>query len=141
MRAAQERLEAGDQGARKIWETMGVYLGYAAAHYSEFYSFRHVLILGRCTSGRGGRILLERARHVLEVEFPELSRAVELHSPTKRAGVWDRRWRRPASPFFEANALGGKLFALCSSKFHIRQPLRRRPFVMLGSKFHEIMWV
>ncbi len=114
MRAAQERLEVGDQGARKIWETMGIYLGYAVAHYSEFYSFRHVSILGRCTSGRGGRILLERARHVLGWNSPTFRERWSCTFPTKRAGVWDRRWWRPASPFFEVNALGE---VICLSLF------------------------
>lgn len=72
----------------------------------SFYSFRHVSILGRCTSGRGGRILLERARHVLGWNSPTFRERWSCTFPTKRAGVWDRRWWRPASPFFEVNALG-----------------------------------
>lgn len=85
LRAAQERLEAGDGEAQRIWETMGVYLGYAIALYAEFYRFRHVLLLGRCTSGKGGEILLEWARRVLELEFPELFRRVTLHLPDERS--------------------------------------------------------
>jgi predicted NBD/HSP70 family sugar kinase len=40
----QEKLEAGHVGARKIWQSMGVYMGYAIAHYAEFYELKHVLI-------------------------------------------------------------------------------------------------
>ena len=40
--------------AREDLETIGVYLGYAIAHYADFYDFKHLLILGRCTSGGGG---------------------------------------------------------------------------------------
>lgn len=81
----QEYLERGHEGARLIWETMAVYLGYAIAHYADFYSLQHVLILGRCTSGSGGRILLEGARHVLRVEFPDLSDRIEIHLPDERS--------------------------------------------------------
>ncbi|HEY5901336.1 MAG TPA: ROK family protein, partial [Anaerolineales bacterium] len=38
----QGRLEAGEAGARRIWETMGVYLGYALGHYADFYEIKHV---------------------------------------------------------------------------------------------------
>jgi len=50
---------------------MGVFLGYGIAHYADFYPLRHVLILGRCTSGRGGALLLAGAQKVLAAEFPE----------------------------------------------------------------------
>jgi predicted NBD/HSP70 family sugar kinase len=71
LKAVQEKLEAGDEGAARIWESMGIFLGYGIAHYADFYPLRHVLILGRCTSGRGGTLLLEGARKVLSAEFPE----------------------------------------------------------------------
>lgn len=54
LKVAQKYLEAGHAGAEHIWQTMGVYLGYSLAHFSDFYDIRHLLILGRCTSGRGG---------------------------------------------------------------------------------------
>ncbi len=63
---------------------MGVYLGYAIAHYADFYPLKHVLILGRCTSGLGGRLLLEGARRVLDAEFPELAR-VNIQLPDERS--------------------------------------------------------
>lgn len=84
LRFVQERLEEGDKGARRIWESMGVYLGYALAQYAEFYDFRHVLILGRCTSGSGGGILLKGAQEVLNLEFPRLLESVTLHIPDEK---------------------------------------------------------
>jgi hypothetical protein len=48
-------------------------MGYAIAHYADFYTLRHILILGRCTSGRGGQLILDRANAVLKSEFPELA--------------------------------------------------------------------
>jgi len=85
LKLVQERLEAGDEGARKIWQTMGVYLGYALAQHAEFYDIKHVLILGRCTSGRGGELLLHGARKVLETEFPELVDTLHVQLPDEKS--------------------------------------------------------
>jgi hypothetical protein len=63
---------------------MGIYLGYSLAHYAEFYDFKHILILGRCTSGLGGRYLLEGALEVLRTEFPELHQRISLHLPDEK---------------------------------------------------------
>jgi predicted NBD/HSP70 family sugar kinase len=82
---AQERLEAGDPGARRSWRTMGVYLGYGLAHYTEFYDLEHVMILGRCTSGSGGTVMLEEIEHVLELEFPDLVDSIQVHLPDERS--------------------------------------------------------
>ena len=80
----QEKLEAGDAGAAAIWRTMGVALGYGIAHYADFYDFKHVLILGRCTSGQGGRLLLDGANAVLRAEFPELAGRVQMLLPDEK---------------------------------------------------------
>ena len=79
LKAVQKLMEDGDPRARKIYETIGVYFGYAIAYYAMFYEIAHVLIMGRVTSGEGGAILLERAKEVLAGEFPELH--IELHIP------------------------------------------------------------
>merc|ERR1712117_435911 len=56
---------------RQIYETAGVYLGYALAQYSEFYKIDHVMILGRVSKGAGGDIMLDTAKKVLQTEFPQ----------------------------------------------------------------------
>jgi len=84
LKVVQEKLEAGHEGAVNIWRSMGVYLGYGIAHYADFYEIKHVLILGRCTSGRGGDLLLEGAKKVFETEFPELLKRIELHLPDEK---------------------------------------------------------
>ncbi|MEW6742730.1 MAG: ROK family protein [Planctomycetota bacterium] len=81
----QGKLAAGHDGARKIWRTIGIYLGYAVAHYADFYELKHVLILGRCTSGEGGPLILEEAKAVLAREFPELSSRVVLELPDEKS--------------------------------------------------------
>lgn len=82
---AQELLKAGHAGAVKIWQSMGVYLGYGLAHYLDFYEARHVLILGRCTSGSGGDLILEGAKQVLQSEFPHLSERVNIQLPDEKS--------------------------------------------------------
>ncbi|HJS19993.1 MAG TPA: ROK family protein [Anaerolineales bacterium] len=84
LKFVQKKLEAGEEGARRIWQSMGVYLGYGIAYYAEFYDIRHVLILGRCTSGRGGDLLIEGAKKVFESEFPALLEKIELHLPDEK---------------------------------------------------------
>jgi predicted NBD/HSP70 family sugar kinase len=80
----QEKLQSGHEGAVKIWETMGVYLGYAIANYSDFYDFGHLIIMGRCTSGLGGTILLDQAKKVLKQEFPELLEKAQIQLPDEK---------------------------------------------------------
>ena len=76
-------MKANDPRARKIYETIGAYLGYTIPHYGEFYEMDNLLILGRVTSGEGGEIILEKAREVLDLEFPELSKQVNFHIPNE----------------------------------------------------------
>ncbi len=85
LKFVQEKLAAGHEGARQIWETMGVYMGYAIAHYADFYAIRHVLILGRCTSGSGGDLILNGAKQVLAREFPETAAAVIIQLPDEKS--------------------------------------------------------
>lgn len=80
----QQKLEQGHAGARQIWQTMGVYLGYGIAHYADFYDLKHILILGRCTSGMGGAIMLEQAEAVLKDEFPKLAEQITLLLPDEK---------------------------------------------------------
>jgi predicted NBD/HSP70 family sugar kinase len=77
----QERMQSGDLLTRQVYETIGTYLGYAVAHYSDFYEMKHVLILGRVTTGSGGEIILQRAQEVLRREFENLSGRVFLALP------------------------------------------------------------
>jgi predicted NBD/HSP70 family sugar kinase len=84
LKLIQEELEAGHPGAQAIWESMGVYLGYGLAHYADFYDIKLVLILGRCTSGKGGEIILKAARAVLDLEFPELAGRFQIHLPDEK---------------------------------------------------------
>ena len=85
LKFVQAKLEEGHEGATKIWQSMGYYLGYAIAHYADFYETKHVLILGRCTSGRGGDLILAGANGVLRSEFPELAARVNVQLPDEKS--------------------------------------------------------
>ena len=85
LKFVQEKLEAGDEGAAKIWQSIGYYLGYSLAHYADFYQLRHVLILGRVTSGKGGEIILSSAKEVLTAEFPEIASQVHIQLPDEKS--------------------------------------------------------
>lgn len=71
LKVIQKLMANGDEMAQGIYEDIGTYLGYSIAYYSEFYDIKHLLLLGRVTSGKGGDIIMERARKVLSENFPE----------------------------------------------------------------------
>jgi predicted NBD/HSP70 family sugar kinase len=87
LKAVQELLDDGHEGAAAIFRSIGCYLGHTAPFYYESYKADSMLLLGRVVSGRGGDIILEKANEVLRDEYPELS--VELLLPdeeTRRLG-------------------------------------------------------
>jgi predicted NBD/HSP70 family sugar kinase len=79
----QRLMAAGDERARRVYETIGVYFGYTIAHYADSYDLRNLLVLGRVMSGVGGDLILEVAAKVLKQEFPELAEAVKIHTPSE----------------------------------------------------------
>ena len=87
LKQVQTLMLDGDARARKIYETIGTYLGYGVAHFAAFYEIRNVLVLGRVTSGPGGDDIVAEARRVLEIEFPDLATRIRFHVP----GEHDKR--------------------------------------------------
>lgn len=84
LKHVQDLHKAGDERAVRIFETIGVYLGYALAQYADMYDFRHVLVLGRVTSGAGGDLILAGAAKVLKTEFPDLVGRIAIHTPDEK---------------------------------------------------------
>ncbi|MBI3414361.1 MAG: ROK family protein [Verrucomicrobia bacterium] len=84
LKHVQELMRNGDERAQKIYQTIGVYVGYGLAHFADFYDFENVLILGRVTSGEGGDVILTTAKEVLNVEFPELAARIRFHTPDEK---------------------------------------------------------
>lgn len=85
LKEVQNLMADGDSRAAKIYETIGVYLGCTIPYYMEFYDFQHMLILGRVTTGKGGDIVLDKAREVLKKEFPEVTDKIQLHVPDEKS--------------------------------------------------------
>ena len=77
-------LKQGNTQAGMIFDTIGIYLGYAIAYYIEFYDIDHVLVLGRVTSGEGGTRIIHQANLVLKKEFPELAKKIHLTLPDEK---------------------------------------------------------
>ena len=85
LKEVQILMAAGDARTAKIYETIGVYLGYSIPHYRDFYDYDHMLILGRVTTGTGGDIVLSKARQVLASEFPETAAKIAMHVPDEKS--------------------------------------------------------
>jgi len=83
LKVVQHLMKDGDETAKKIYVSIGYYLGYSLAYYAEFYDINHVLLLGRVTSGQGGDIIVEKAKDVLKEEFPMLK--IKLSMPDEKA--------------------------------------------------------
>ena len=80
----QRLMVRDDPRALLVYETIGTYLGYALMEYRDFYDFRHLLLLGRVMTGRGGDVILERARDVLRTEDPALADDTTFHTASER---------------------------------------------------------
>jgi predicted NBD/HSP70 family sugar kinase len=80
----QELVAAGDDRARRIYQTIGVYFGYNIATYADFYNVRNLLVLGRVLSGVGGDLILAVATEVLREEFPEVAERICFHIPDEK---------------------------------------------------------
>lgn len=73
LKVVQGLMENGDKRAETVYRSIGTYLAHALALYYDFYAFKHVLLLGRVMSGKGGDLVLEQCKAVLADEYPELA--------------------------------------------------------------------
>ena len=83
--ATQALAQQGDARAERIFETIGVYLGHTLPLYHHFYTFRHSLILGRVTSGRGGELLIDHARRTLDARYAGLAAPFKVQVPDEKS--------------------------------------------------------
>ncbi len=81
LKAVQKLMEAGDERAAGIYQSIGVYLGHTLPYYYQTYGFRYVLLLGRVMSGKGGDLLIETCQKVLDEEYPEIAANFKLTLP------------------------------------------------------------
>ena len=82
--AVQTDAEDGNPRALGIFDAVGRAFGHALAHYADFYDLRHVLVLGRVTSGCGGTRILEAARKILAEAYPDLHETLHLSMPDEK---------------------------------------------------------
>ena len=85
LKEIQKLMERPGSPAEAIFRSIGVYLGHALDMYYRYYRFRHVLLLGRVMSGRGGDVILDTAKAVLADEYPETAAAIFPTLPDERA--------------------------------------------------------
>ncbi len=85
LKEVQKLMAVEGSPAEAIFQSMGVYLGHTMALYHHFYGFKHVLLLGRVMSGRGGDILLATAQQVLAAEYPEIADQFVMALPDEKA--------------------------------------------------------
>ncbi|MEI6492488.1 MAG: ROK family protein, partial [Verrucomicrobiota bacterium] len=81
----QQLMAEDDPRADRIFQSIGVSLGYAIAYYADFYEFNDILLLGRVTSGKGGNVVVSFARDVLLAQFPELADRVTINVPDEKS--------------------------------------------------------
>lgn len=84
LKAVQKLMAEDDPRAAKVYESIGVYLGHTLAYYYELYGCRHVLLLGRVMSGKGGDLILDTAKKVLTDEYPELEGKIVPELPDEK---------------------------------------------------------
>jgi len=85
LKVVQSLMAEGDERAKGIYESIGSYFGYAVAYYANFYDIKHVLMMGRVSSGEGGNLILANAQAVLEKDFPELAKKISIHLPDEKS--------------------------------------------------------
>nr|MBO4517758.1 ROK family protein [Clostridia bacterium] len=71
LKIVQKLMENDDDMAKTIYQDIGVYLAYTIPYYSLFYDIKHLLLLGRVMSGKGGTLIVETCKNTLAKEFPE----------------------------------------------------------------------
>jgi len=89
LKVVQGLMEADDPRAKKVFESIGAYLAYTVVLYAQFYDLRHLMMLGRVMSGKGGDTIMSVCQKILAEEFPALNEKVEVIVPdekTRRVG-------------------------------------------------------
>ena len=72
LKFVQKLMEADDERAIAVFETIGAYLAYTTVLYSQFYNIEYMMLLGRVMSGKGGDTILRVCNEILADEYPEL---------------------------------------------------------------------
>jgi len=101
LKVVQKLMAEGDERAAKVYADIGCYLGHTLAYYYDLYGYKYVLLLGRVMSGKGGDLLLDTCKKVLEEEYPAVSAAIQLTLP-------DEKFRRVGQSMAAASLAASK---------------------------------
>ena len=69
LKVVQKLMAEDDPRAADVYCSTGVYLAHALAFYFDLYHFKHVLLLGRVMSGKGGDLILATCKEVMAFPF------------------------------------------------------------------------
>ena len=84
LKVVQKLMAQDDPRAAKVYESIGVYLGHTLAYYYQLYGCRHVLLLGRVMSGKGGDLILSTCKEVMADEYPEIAGQINPTLPDEK---------------------------------------------------------
>jgi len=84
LKVVQGLMARDDPHAAGIYRSIGVYLAHTLAYYFDLYHFKHVLLLGRVMSGKGGDLILDTCKAVLADEYPDVAKAIHPALPDEK---------------------------------------------------------
>jgi len=84
LKFVQKLMEADDERAIAVFETIGAYLAYTTVLYSQFYNIEYMMLLGRVMSGKGGDTILKVCNEILADEYPELYKKCMVTLPDEK---------------------------------------------------------
>ena len=84
LKFVQKLMEADDERAIAVFETIGAYLAYTTVLYSQFYNIEYMMLLGRVMSGKGGDTILRVCNEILADEYPELYKKCTVTLPDEK---------------------------------------------------------
>ena len=84
LKFVQKLMEADDQRAVAVFETIGAYLAYTVVLYAQFYDINYLMLLGRVMSGKGGDTILRVCNEILADEYPELAAKCTVTLPDEK---------------------------------------------------------
>ena len=73
LKFVQKLMEADDERAVAVFETIGAYLAYTTVLYAQFYDLDYMMLMGRVMSGKGGDTILRVCNEILADEYPQLA--------------------------------------------------------------------
>ena len=84
LKYVQKLMEADDERAVAVFETIGAYLAYATVQYSQFYDLDYLMLMGRVMSGKGGDTILKVCNEILADEYPAIAKKCLVTLPDEK---------------------------------------------------------